>query len=189
MERQRRGWIEVICGPMFSGKTEELIRRVNRARLAGLKTLIFKPVIDDRYDVRNIVSHTRQSVDAHPVRTSSEILGIYRGEDVVAVDEGQFFDEGLVGVATTLANHGVRVIIAGLDMDFRGKPFGIMPYLMAIAEKVTKLQAVCMYCGGDASYSFKKVSEPALIDVGGEEKYIPLCRECYNENAERALSH
>lgn len=173
------GWIEVITGPMFSGKTEELIRRVRRAMLAGQTVIAFKPEIDVRYRKDAIVSHTAMDISAVLIRESADIMKQYRGERVVAIDEAQFMDEGIVRVANILACRGVRVIIAGLDMDYRGKPFGPMPLLMAVAEKVTKLTAVCMECGGDASFSYKIAGKGMLIEIGEKDKYMPLCRECF----------
>lgn len=181
MNEVKVGWIEVICGPMFSGKTEELIRRINRAILANQSTIIFKPVVDTRYSTAEIVSHDARNLSAQVVSSSGEILKRYDGSAVVGIDEAQFFDNGIVDVCNYLANKGARVIVSGLDMDWQGKPFGAMPILMAIAEKVTKLTAICLNCGAQASYSYRIFQDDALIVVGGKEKYIPLCRKCFNE--------
>src|ERR1044072_4801633 len=144
---ERRGWIEVICGSMFSGKTEELIRRMKRASIANLKTEIFKPVIDNRYDVVNVVSHDENAIPSQPVQHSQNILLLAQDVDVIGIDEAQFFDEGLVSVCKKLALQGMRIIVAGLDMDYLGKPFGPVPQLLAIADYITKLHAICVHCG------------------------------------------
>jgi thymidine kinase len=178
--RQHRGWIEVICGSMFSGKTEELIRRLNRARIAKQRVEIFKPVIDKRYSVEDVVSHNENAIRSTPVDTSSNIVLLTGDVDVVGIDEAQFFDPGIVDVCQTLANMGVRVIVAGLDMDFKGKPFGPMPQLMAVAEYVTKFHAICMRCGSLANFSHRLATNEKLVMLGEKNEYEPLCRECYN---------
>ena|SRR5687767_4960972 len=176
---ERRGWIEVICGSMFSGKTEELIRRLKRARIAKLKVEIFKPEIDTRYHVEHVVSHQGNSIPSTPVPISGNILLMANDLDVVAIDEAQFFDEGLVDVCNTLANNGIRVIVAGLDMDFMGKPFGVMPQLMAVAEFVTKVHAICVDCGHIANHSYRLGEEDKLVHLGETDAYKPLCRDCF----------
>ena len=177
---QHRGWIEVICGSMFSGKTEELIRRLTRARIARQRVEIFKPAIDTRYDEEKVVSHNENSINSTPVQNSSQIL-LYANEvDVVGVDEAQFFDDELVGVCNKLAESGIRVIVAGLDMDFSGKPFGPIPALLATAEYVTKVHAICMQCGSLAHYSHRKTDEKKLVMLGETDSYQPLCRSCYH---------
>jgi thymidine kinase len=180
-EGRYNGWIEVICGSMFSGKTEELIRRLNRAIIANQKMLLFKPVIDQRYHEENVVSHKGSSLIAVPVENSSEILAMVTDEMVVAIDEAQFFDEGLVDVCNQLAQRGVRVVIAGLDMDYMGVPFGPMPKLLCIAEYVTKVHAICLSCGNLAQFSHRTANESGQVLVGAVEKYQPLCRACYNK--------
>ncbi len=177
----RTGWIEVVCGSMFSGKTEELIRRLNRARIAKQKVQIFKPQIDKRYSDENVVSHDANAVASIPVQSASQILFYSNEYDVVGIDEAQFFDDELAGVCEKLANAGVRVIVAGLDMDFQGKPFGPIPTLLARAEYVTKVHAICMQCGNLAQYSHRKVEGSKLVMLGETESYEPLCRKCYNE--------
>jgi thymidine kinase len=180
-EGRYNGWIEVICGSMFSGKTEELIRRLNRAIIANQKMLLFKPMIDQRYHEENVVSHKGSSLIAVPVENSSEILAMVTDEMVVAIDEAQFFDEGLVDVCNQLAQRGVRVVIAGLDMDYMGVPFGPMPKLLCIAEYVTKVHAICLSCGNLAQFSHRTANESGQVLVGAVEKYQPLCRACYNK--------
>ncbi|KAF5062690.1 Thymidine kinase [anaerobic digester metagenome] len=177
----RRGWIEIICGSMFSGKTEELIRRLNRARIAKQKVEIFKPSIDTRYDETNVVSHNENSITSTPVQASSQILIYANNVDVVGIDEAQFFDDELVSVCNKLAAGGIRVIVAGLDMDFTGKPFGPIPALMATAEYVTKVHAICMQCGNLAHYSHRKTADEKLVMLGETESYEPLCRECFTK--------
>jgi len=173
------GSIEVICGSMFSGKTEELLRRLKRAQIAKLKVEIFKPKTDTRYHETDVVSHNANSIKAISVENSSSIL-LYTGNaQVVGIDEAQFFDENLPDVCVKLANKGIRVLVAGLDMDFEGKPFGTMPALMAIAEDVTKVHAVCMRCGGSALYSYRLVESKNQFLLGENENYEPLCRNCY----------
>jgi len=175
-----RGSIEVICGSMFSGKTEELIRRIKRAEIAKLKVEIFKPTTDIRYDENAVVSHDFNSIQSTPVENSSAILFLHAATQVVGIDEAQFFDEDLPEVCNKLANKGIRVIVAGLDMDFTGKPFGPMPALMCIAELVTKVNAVCVCCGSPAMYSYRKVTSKTKILLGEKESYEPRCRFCYN---------
>jgi len=176
------GSIEVICGSMFSGKTEELLRRLRRAQIARLNVEIFKPKTDTRYDETAVVSHDLNSIQSTPVQHSSAILLLGTDTQVVGIDEAQFFDDELPEVCNKLAQKGIRVIIAGLDMDFSGKPFGPVPALMAIAEHVTKVNAVCMRCGAPAMYSFRKVMGEAKIMIGEKESYEPRCRRCYHLN-------
>lgn len=173
------GWIEVISGSMFSGKTEELIRRLKRAQIARQKVEIFKPVMDRRYSEKDVVSHDRNSIRSTPVASSEILLEVSKGVDVVGIDEAQFFDQGIVDVANELANRGARVIVAGLDMDFQGKPFGPMPYLMATAEYVTKVHAICMRTGNLAHYSFRKSDDDELVKLGEGEEYEPLSRAAF----------
>ena len=181
-----RGWVEVICGSMFSGKTEELIRRLKRAKIAKMKVEIFKPRLDKRYDETNVVSHDSNFIHSTPVDSSSQILLLAKEVEVVGIDEAQFFDEGLAEVCQALANRGLRVIVAGLDMDYLGKPFGPLPQLLAVAEYVTKVHAICMNCGNLAYLSHRTVENSSRIMLGEQESYIPLCRKCYNEeNARR----
>lgn len=180
-KHNRRGAIEVICGSMFSGKTEELIRRLKRARIARQKVEIFKPQIDKRYDEINIVSHDSNYIPSTPIQSSSQILILGQDVDVIGIDEAQFFDSELPNVCTQLANMGIRVIVAGLDMDFQGKPFGPIPMLMAVADYVTKVHAVCMECGELAHFSHRTVNSNSLIVLGEKESYVPLCRGCYNK--------
>ena len=175
----RRGWIEVICGSMFSGKTEELIRRLNRARIAKQKVEIFKPKVDTRYDEINVVSHDENSIVSTPVETASQILLYAEEVEVVGIDEAQFFDSDLMAVCNFLANKGVRVIVAGLDMDFQGNPFGPIPSLLATAEYVTKVHAICMRCGNLAQYSHRTIADNNLVVLGEKDSYEPLCRKCY----------
>ena len=179
--KEGKGWIEVIAGSMFSGKTEELIRRMRRAEFAGQNVEIFKPTTDIRYDEENVVSHDKREIRSTPVETSNNILLLTGDTDVVGIDEAQFFNEGLADVCNTLATQGKRVIIAGLDMDFTGKPFGPMPALMAIAEYVTKVHAICMKCGNLAQYSYRKIKSNELILLGEVDEYEPLCRKCYTK--------
>ncbi|TDO21942.1 thymidine kinase [Pedobacter duraquae] len=174
------GSIEVVSGSMFSGKTEELIRRLKRAQIAKLQVEIFKPKTDIRYDETAVVSHDHNSIQSTPVENSSAILLLGANTQVVGIDEAQFFDDDLPEVVNKLANKGIRVIIAGLDMDFAGKPFGPMPALMAIAEHVTKVNAVCVRCGSPAMYSYRKVANDAKILLGEKESYEPRCRPCFH---------
>ncbi|MDJ1502941.1 thymidine kinase [Xanthocytophaga agilis] len=175
------GWIEVICGSMFSGKTEELIRRLNRANIARQKVEIFKPAIDTRYHDIDVVSHNSNSIPSTPISTPQEIFLWTSNCEVVGIDEAQFFDDSLVEVCVTLANTGKRVIIAGLDMDFQGRPFGSMPALMAVAEFVTKVHAICAVCGSVASYSFRLNASQERVLLGETDSYEARCRRCYNE--------
>ncbi|MDD4554216.1 MAG: thymidine kinase [Bacteroidales bacterium] len=177
----RLGWIEVICGSMFSGKTEELIRRLKRARIARQKVEIFKPGIDKRYDEVNVVSHDENAILSTPVESASQILLLTNDVDVVGIDEAQFFDNELPAVCNTLAAHGIRVIVAGLDMDYLGKPFGPMPELIAMAEDVMKVHAICMNCGDLAQFTHRKVEDNHLVMLGATDTYEPLCRRCYYE--------
>ncbi len=177
------GSIEVICGSMFSGKTEELIRRLRRAQIAKLQVEIFKPKTDTRYDETAVVSHDLNSIHSTPVDHSSAILLYGSNTQIVGIDEAQFFDDELPDVCVKLANKGVRVIIAGLDMDFEGKPFGPIPALMAIAEDVTKVHAVCVKCGGPALFSYRLVENKNQFLLGEKENYEPRCRICFNNNA------
>jgi thymidine kinase len=177
----KKGWIEVICGSMFSGKTEELIRRLNRARIANLKVEIFKPSVDKRYHESEIVSHDSNTVSSIPVDSSLHILLLTKNADVVGIDESQFFDPEIVYVCETLAQRGVRVIAAGLDMDYQGKPFGPMPSLMAIADYVTKVNAICMICGSLATHSFRKSGDSTLVMLGEKDIYEARCRSCFNK--------
>ena len=176
----KRGSIEVITGSMFSGKTEELIRRLRRAQFAGLKVEIFKPSLDKRYSDTRVVSHDDKSIISTPVDNPSAILLLAGEVDVAGIDEAQFFDSSIVEVCNKLADDGIRVLIAGLDMDFMGKPFGPMPALLAIAEYVTKVHAICMRCGNLAQYSFRKSEEAQIVLLGEKNLYEPLCRNCYN---------
>ncbi len=181
LHNKTQGWIEVVCGSMFSGKTEELIRRLNRALIAKMRVEIFKPRVDNRYSEEDVVSHNSTSLRSTPVDTASEILFYSNECDVIGIDEAQFFGEDLVDVCLQLANNGVRVVVAGLDMDFTGKPFGPMPKLMAVAEDVTKVHAICMRCGGLAQFSHRIVAGDSLVVIGEKESYEPLCRHCFNE--------
>ena len=177
----RSGSIEVICGSMFSGKTEELIRRLKRANYARQKVNIFKPVVDDRYDEKKVVSHDANEIQSTPVSRSEDILRLAGNIDVVGIDEAQFFDDGLVDVCNHLATKGIRVIVAGLAMDYIGKPFGPIPNMLAIAEYVTKVHAICMKCGNLANHSHRIVNEKTLVVLGESDSYEPLCRECFSE--------
>ncbi len=176
-----RGSIEVICGSMFSGKTEELIRRMRRAQIARLNVEIFKPKTDTRYDETAVVSHDSNSIPSTPVENSVSILLLGTNTQVVGIDEAQFFDDGLPEVCINLANRGIRVIIAGLDMDFQGKPFGPMPALMAVAEDVTKVHAICVQCGAPASFSYRTADIGTRLLLGEKESYEPRCRQCFFE--------
>ncbi len=179
LETHRRGRIEVICGSMFSGKTEELIRRLKRANFAHQRVEIYKPAIDSRYSEEEVVSHDSNSISSTPVDSSASILLFTSEVDVVGIDEAQFFDEGLVNVCKELANRGIRVIIAGLDMDFKGIPFGPMPALCAIADEVTKVHAICVKCGQLAYLSHRTVKSDKRVLLGEKMEYEPLCRNCY----------
>ena len=181
---KRKGSIEVICWSMFSGKTEELIRRLKRAKIAKQKVEIFKPAIDTRYDDEAVVSHDENQIHSTPVPASANIPLLINDEEVIGIDEAQFFDMELVGVCNQLANQGIRVIVAGLDMDFKGKPFGPIPALLATAEYVTKVHAICVKCGDLANHSHRISSEDSLVMLGETESYEPLCRSCY-QNAKK----
>lgn len=183
--RAGEGWIEVICGSMFSGKTEELIRRINRAKIAHQEVGVFKPIIEDRYHKENIVTHNRGSLDSTPVKSAEELLELSSTAEVVGIDEGQFFDSGLPAVCNELANRGVRVIVAGLDMDFEGKPFGSMPHLMAIAEYVTKVHAICVKTGKLAHYSHRISEKTEQVALGESDHYQPLSRKAFLEEQSR----
>jgi thymidine kinase len=176
----KKGSIEVITGSMFSGKTEELIRRLRRAQFAGLKVEIFKPSLDKRYSETRVVSHDDKSIISTPVDNASAILLLADDVNVIGIDEAQFFDNSIVEVCNTLADNGIRIVIAGLDMDFMGKPFGPMPALIAVAEYVTKVHAICMRCGNLAQYSFRKSEDANVVLLGEKNLYEPLCRNCYN---------
>ena len=179
-----RGWIEVVCGSMFSGKTEELIRRLTRARIARQHVEIFKPAVDTRYHSEDVVSHNAVRIRSTPVAVASEILLLAAGSDVVGIDEGQFFDSALVEVCQQLANNGTRVIVAGLDMDYLGRPFGPMPALLATAEFVTKVHAVCVCCGEIASYSYRIVASENQVLLGETDSYEARCRPCFLDGAQ-----
>lgn len=176
----RRGSVEVITGSMFSGKTEELIRRLRRAQFAGLKVEIFKPSVDRRYSESRVVSHDEKSISSTPVENASSILLLAGDCNVVGIDEAQFFDSSIVMVCNELADQGKRVVVAGLDMDYTGKPFGPMPGLLSIAEYITKVHAICTRCGNLAQYSHRKSSEEQQVLLGEKNIYEPLCRECFN---------
>ncbi len=178
-DTKRLGWIEVIAGSMFSGKTEELIRRLKRARFANLKVEIFKPVVDTRYSEREVVSHDANIILSTPVQTASNILLLVNDVDVVGIDEAQFFDKGLADVCNSLADKGIRAIVAGLDIDYIGRPFGPIPTLFSIAEYVTKVHAICMRCGNLAHYSYRKTDIDKLVVLGEKDNYEPLCRACF----------
>jgi thymidine kinase len=175
---ERRGWIEVICGSMFSGKTEELIRRLKRVKIANLKAEIFKPAIDTRYDEVKIVSHDTNFIQSTPVESSQTILLLAQDADVVGIDEAQFFDAEITNVCEQLALSGKRVIVAGLDMDYTGRPFGQMPNLLAIADYITKLHAICVKCGNIANISYRKTAAPGQVLLGEKDVYEPRCRHC-----------
>ena len=180
---KKTGWIEVVCGSMFSGKTEELIRRLRRAQIANQKVEIFKPSVDTRYSEFELVSHNQNSIHSTPVLSAAEILSLANGVEVVGIDEAQFFDEGVIAVARELANKGTRVIVAGLDMDFRGEPFCPMPALVAGAEFVTKVHAICQRCGSLANYSYRLRQEETQIILGEKDVYEPRCRRCFYRGA------
>ncbi|MDA3891443.1 MAG: thymidine kinase [Salinivirgaceae bacterium] len=177
----KKGWIEIVCGSMFSGKTEELIRRMKRAQIAKQKIEIFKPKIDTRYSEEEVVSHDENAILSTPVDSPHNILLLANDVEVVGIDEAQFFDDGLVEVCNALANRGIRVIVAGLDMDFQGKPFGPIPKLLATAEYVTKVHAICVKCGDLAHYSHRLSSTEKLVLLGETDIYEPLCRGCYTK--------
>lgn len=176
---QRSGWIEVICGSMFSGKTEELIRRLKRAKIANQKVEIFKPKIDTRYDDAHVVSHDANSILSTPIDHSSKLLQLSEGVDVVGIDEAQFFDADLPENVQALAQRGIRIIIAGLDMDYKGRPFGPMPDLLAVAEYITKVHAICPHCGNLATHSYRLSVEKNTVLLGEKDAYEPRCRTCY----------
>ena len=180
-ESRRPGRIEVVCGSMFSGKTEELIRRLRRAQFAKQRVEIFKPAVDTRYSDQEVVSHDHNAIMSTPLDSSASILLLSSDIDVVGIDEAQFFDDGIVGVCNELANRGVRVIVAGLDMDFKGEPFGPMPALCAIADDVTKVHAICVRCGSLAYVSHRTVDSDRRVLLGETHEYEPLCRECYRQ--------
>ncbi len=176
---ERKGWIEIICGSMFSGKTEELIRRLKRAKIAHLKTEIFKPAVDKRYDHDRVISHDANSIQSTSVTHAAGILELAKDVDVIGIDEAQFFENDIVDVCETLALRGIRVIVAGLDMDFLGKPFGPVPQLLAIGDFITKLHAICAQCGNIASMSYRTTNDEQQVLLGEKDKYEPRCRRCY----------
>jgi len=178
---RRQGWIEVVCGSMFSGKTEELIRRMRRAEFAKMKVEIFKPRIDNRYHEENVVSHNQTTIRSTVVDHSSQLLLLTGDVEVIGIDEAQFFDDGLPDVCNQLANQGIRVIIAGLDMDYMGRPFGPMPHLLAIAEFVTKVHAICVQTGNLANYSYRHVPGDSVVQLGEKESYVPLSRVAFTQ--------
>ena len=177
---QRSGWIEVICGSMFSGKTEELIRRLKRAKIANQNVLVVKPSIEMRYDKEKVVSHDASAIDAVPIKNSAQLLELAEQFDVIGIDEAQFFDAELTQVCQTLALNGVRLIIAGLDMDYKGVPFGPMPDLLAVAEYITKVHAICVHCGNLATHSYRKILSDEHVLLGEKNAYEPRCRTCYS---------
>lgn len=185
---RKSGWIEVVCGSMFSGKTEELIRRLRRAQIANQEVAIFKPAMDTRYSETEIVSHKGSSIKSIPVSSSQQIPLLAEGNQVVGIDEAQFFDAGIVPVSTELANRGIRVIVAGLDMDYLGNPFGPMPALLANAEFVTKVHAICQVCGSLANFSFRKAAKQGQVLLGEQDSYEPRCRSCFFEGMEGSKS-
>ena len=180
-ERRRRGRIEVICGSMFSGKTEELIRRMKRAQFAKQRVEIFKSSIDTRYSEENVVSHDQNTIRSTPIDSSGNILLLASDIDVVGIDEAQFLDDGLMDICNQLANNGVRVIVAGLDMDYKGVPFGPIPALCAVADEVTKVHAICVKCGALAYVSHRLIADDHRVMLGEQQEYEPLCRECYQK--------
>ncbi|KJF42570.1 thymidine kinase [Draconibacterium sediminis] len=175
------GTIEVVAGSMFSGKTEELIRRLKRAKIAKQKVEIFKPMVDVRYSGTEVVSHDENAIHSTPVENSANILLLAGDVDVIGIDEAQFFDKGLINVVTQLANMGIRVIVAGLDMDFKGEPFGPIPGLMAVADYITKVHAICVRCGSIAQFSHRLSEKEQVVLLGEKDIYEPLCRRCYNK--------
>ena len=181
VNKSKTGWIEVVCGSMFSGKTEELIRRLKRAKIANLKVEIFKPQIDTRYHETEVVSHDSNSIMSTPVSSSQNILLLSSDVEVVGIDEAQFFDMDLIDVCQQLAFRGKRVIIAGLDMDFAGLPFGPMPQLLAVAEYITKVHAICVHCGNLATHSYRLSEDNAQVLLGAKDLYEPRCRVCYQD--------
>lgn len=180
-ENHRKGCIEVVCGSMFSGKTEELIRRLRRAQFANQKIAIFKPQLDTRYSEVEVVSHDLHKITSKPIKLAVEMLEVESDVEVVGIDEAQFFDYTLVDVCQQLADRGIRVIAAGLDTDYLGKPFGPMPLLMAVAEDVQKVHAICVKCGNLANHSHRLSKSRALVELGEKDIYEPLCRDCYNK--------
>uniref|UniRef100_A0AB33JBX7 Thymidine kinase n=1 Tax=Prevotella sp. GTC17260 TaxID=3236796 RepID=A0AB33JBX7_9BACT len=188
VESHRPGRIEVVCGSMFSGKTEELIRRMRRANFAHQRVEIFKPALDTRYSEEDVVSHDKNVIKSTPIESSGSILLLAEDIDVVGIDEAQFLDDGLVSVCNQLANRGVRVIVAGLDMDYQGIPFGPIPALCAIADEVTKVHAICVKCGALAYVSHRLVKSDKRVMLGEQEKYEPLCRDCYQKALEEEVS-
>lgn len=176
---KKNGWIEVITGSMFSGKTEELIRRIRRARIAGKKHILFKPRVDTRNKEELIISHDEKAEKSEIINEASEIINLASGFEIIGIDEGQFFDSNIVNVCNELAYSGKRVVVAGLDMDYRGRPFGSVPELMSIAEFVTKFHAVCVKCGTPAYFSHRKTTSAKKVEIGAMDKYEPLCRDCY----------
>ena len=178
-EQTSFGYLEVICGSMFSGKTEELLRRLKRAKIAKLNVAVFKPEIDVRYNEKKIVSHNSNYIESVSVKNSSDIIKLSTEAQVVGIDEVQFFNNDILSVCNKLANKGKRVVVSGLDMDFNGEPFGVMPLILSVAEKVTKLHAICSDCGEIANYSFRISKSHSLIHLGEKDKYKPLCRACF----------
>lgn len=183
IQNRSNGWIEVICGSMFSGKTEELIRRLRRAEFAKQDLILFKPAVDQRYSEKNVVSHRGTEFNAVLVASAKDILNNVENQKVVAIDEAQFFDEDLVQVASELSGRGIRVILAGLDMDYTGTPFGPMPALLASAEYVSKVHAICVSCGNLAQFSNRLVADTDQVMLGAVEEYRPLCRSCFNKSS------
>ncbi len=179
---ERRGWIEVICGSMFSGKTEELIRRLKRAKIANLKVETFKPAMDVRYSELKVISHDANALHSTPVDNAQALLLYADNTDVIGIDEAQFFDDEIIPVCQTLALKGVRVIVAGLDMDYLGKPFGPMPQLLAVADFITKLHAICVVCGNIANFSYRKITDGDQIVLGERDLYEPRCRVCFHKD-------
>ena len=175
----RTGVLEVICGSMFSGKTEELMRRIKRALIARLKVVVFKPVTDTRYHATNVVSHDKNSIPSIPISNSAQMLDLIKDADVVGIDEAQFIDNGVIDVCQKLSDNGIRVIVSGLDMDFMRRPFGPMPALMSIADRVTKVHAVCMDCGAPANFSYRLGDDDRVVVLGAMKEYACLCRSCY----------
>ena len=174
------GWIEVVCGSMFSGKTEELLRRMRRAEIAKQRTVIFKPLMDTRYSEDEVVSHSQMKSPSIPIEDPGEILSYAKDYDVIGIDEGQFFSMKLVEVCDRLADQGKRIIIAGLDQDYQKQPFGPIPTLLSMAEYITKTHAICVVCGNPANHSFRKIKKVSQVMLGGEAEYEPRCRSCYN---------
>lgn len=179
---EKRGSIEVICGSMFSGKTEELIRRLKRVRIANLRVVAFKPAIDNRFATEKIISHDTNVVDSIPLAKANDILLHCNDAEVIGIDEAQFFDMDIAEICDVLAFRGIRVIVAGLDMDYLGKPFGPMPQILAKADYVTKLHAICQQCGGIANYSYRKVANEEQVMLGATDSYEPRCRKCYQQS-------